>query len=150
MVADGSSIEWTQATWNPTTGCDQVSAGCDNCLAPDTPVLMADMSWRPIGKIAPGGEIVGFTDIPGLGQNRLYERATVEHAWTTTAEAVEITVGDLGMPIWLPDTDSEPYLAGYLAGAISGDGTFRIAGSGKNGTKQSYLRLAVLERPVDP
>jgi protein gp37 len=32
-VADGSSIEWTQATWNPTTGCDQVSAGCDNCYA---------------------------------------------------------------------------------------------------------------------
>jgi protein gp37 len=32
-VADGSSIEWTEATWNPTTGCDKVSAGCDNCYA---------------------------------------------------------------------------------------------------------------------
>jgi protein gp37 len=32
-VADGSSIEWTQATWNPTTGCDKVSTGCDNCYA---------------------------------------------------------------------------------------------------------------------
>jgi protein gp37 len=32
-VADGSSIEWTQATWNPTTGCDKVSAGCGNCYA---------------------------------------------------------------------------------------------------------------------
>jgi protein gp37 len=32
-LADGSSIEWTQATWNPTTGCDKVSAGCDNCYA---------------------------------------------------------------------------------------------------------------------
>jgi protein gp37 len=32
-VADGSRIEWTQATWNPTTGCDKVSAGCDNCYA---------------------------------------------------------------------------------------------------------------------
>lgn len=32
-VADGSSIEWTEATWNPTTGCDRVSAGCDNCYA---------------------------------------------------------------------------------------------------------------------
>jgi protein gp37 len=32
-VADNSSIEWTQATWNPTTGCDQVSPGCDNCYA---------------------------------------------------------------------------------------------------------------------
>lgn len=27
-MADSSAIEWTQATWNPTTGCDKVSAGC--------------------------------------------------------------------------------------------------------------------------
>jgi protein gp37 len=28
-----SSIEWTELTWNPTTGCDKVSAGCKNCYA---------------------------------------------------------------------------------------------------------------------
>ncbi|GGM26711.1 hypothetical protein GCM10011608_09430 [Micromonospora sonchi] len=34
-----TSIEWTQrpgtigAVWNPTTGCDKISAGCDNCYA---------------------------------------------------------------------------------------------------------------------
>ena len=28
-----SSIEWTDATWNPVTGCTQVSAGCDHCYA---------------------------------------------------------------------------------------------------------------------
>lgn len=28
-----SSIEWTDITWNPTTGCDRVSPGCDNCYA---------------------------------------------------------------------------------------------------------------------
>jgi protein gp37 len=32
-MADGSSIEWTEATWNPTTGCDRVSPGCDHCYA---------------------------------------------------------------------------------------------------------------------
>lgn len=32
MSAD-SSIEWTDATWNPVTGCTQVSAGCDRCYA---------------------------------------------------------------------------------------------------------------------
>jgi protein gp37 len=32
-MADRSGIEWTQATWNPVTGCDRVSAGCDNCYA---------------------------------------------------------------------------------------------------------------------
>lgn len=28
-----SSIEWTSYTWNPTTGCDKVSAGCKFCYA---------------------------------------------------------------------------------------------------------------------
>jgi protein gp37 len=32
-MADHSKIEWTQATWNPVTGCSKVSAGCKNCYA---------------------------------------------------------------------------------------------------------------------
>ncbi len=28
-----SQIEWTDSTWNPTTGCTRVSAGCDHCYA---------------------------------------------------------------------------------------------------------------------
>jgi len=32
-MADKSRIEWTEATWNPTTGCDRVSPGCDHCYA---------------------------------------------------------------------------------------------------------------------
>jgi protein gp37 len=31
-VAD-TAIEWTDKTWNPTTGCDKVSPGCDHCYA---------------------------------------------------------------------------------------------------------------------
>ncbi len=32
-MADKTGIEWTDATWNPVTGCTKVSAGCDNCYA---------------------------------------------------------------------------------------------------------------------
>lgn len=32
-MADRSSIEWTEATWNPVTGCDKVSPGCAHCYA---------------------------------------------------------------------------------------------------------------------
>lgn len=32
-MAEHSQIEWTDATWNPTTGCDRTSPGCDNCYA---------------------------------------------------------------------------------------------------------------------
>lgn len=28
-----SAIEWTDATWNPTTGCDRISPGCSSCYA---------------------------------------------------------------------------------------------------------------------
>lgn len=28
-----SAIEWTEATWNPVTGCTKISPGCDNCYA---------------------------------------------------------------------------------------------------------------------
>jgi hypothetical protein len=32
-MADSSTIEWTDATWNPVTGCTKISAGCDHCYA---------------------------------------------------------------------------------------------------------------------
>lgn len=32
-MKDKTGIEWTDVTWNPTTGCDRISAGCDNCYA---------------------------------------------------------------------------------------------------------------------
>jgi protein gp37 len=32
-MAIGSTIEWTEATWNPVTGCTKISAGCKNCYA---------------------------------------------------------------------------------------------------------------------
>lgn len=32
-MATASTIEWTEQTWNPTTGCTKVSPGCKNCYA---------------------------------------------------------------------------------------------------------------------
>ena len=32
-MADHTGIEWTDATWNPVTGCTKVSPGCKNCYA---------------------------------------------------------------------------------------------------------------------
>ena len=32
-MAGPSSIEWTESTWNPVTGCDKVSPGCAHCYA---------------------------------------------------------------------------------------------------------------------
>lgn len=32
-MAGRSKIEWTEATWNPVTGCTKISPGCDRCYA---------------------------------------------------------------------------------------------------------------------
>ena len=32
-MAEHSAIEWTDATWNPVTGCTKITAGCENCYA---------------------------------------------------------------------------------------------------------------------
>ncbi len=32
-MADNSAIEWTDATWNPVTGCTKIGPGCDHCYA---------------------------------------------------------------------------------------------------------------------
>jgi protein gp37 len=32
-MANNSSIEWTESTWNPVTGCTKISPGCKNCYA---------------------------------------------------------------------------------------------------------------------
>ncbi|MCH8862223.1 MAG: phage Gp37/Gp68 family protein [Proteobacteria bacterium] len=32
-MARTTAIEWTEATWNPVTGCTKISPGCDNCYA---------------------------------------------------------------------------------------------------------------------
>jgi protein gp37 len=50
-MANTSAIEWTDATWNPVTGCTQVSPGCDNCYA-----LRFAERWRNVsGNYFEGG-----------------------------------------------------------------------------------------------
>ena len=42
-MGDRSTIEWTDATWNPVTGCTRVSRGCDNCYAARMAVRLDNM-----------------------------------------------------------------------------------------------------------
>lgn len=43
-MGDRSAIEWTDATWNPVTGCSKVSPGCANCYAE---TLSLRFGWTP-------------------------------------------------------------------------------------------------------
>jgi protein gp37 len=33
VMSTATKIEWTEVTWNPATGCDRISPGCDHCYA---------------------------------------------------------------------------------------------------------------------
>jgi len=41
-----SKIEWTEATWNPCTGCDKISPGCKNCYAEGLALRLKAMGQR--------------------------------------------------------------------------------------------------------
>jgi protein gp37 len=50
-VSDVSAIEWTDATWNPVTGCSRVSPGCANCYIERTPPFrMAGRRFEIVGQ----------------------------------------------------------------------------------------------------
>ena len=58
-----TSIEWTEQTWNPATGCTKISAGCQNCYA--------EVMARRLKAMGVKGYENGFA--PTLQPNRLQE-----------------------------------------------------------------------------
>jgi len=54
-----SSIEWTDMTWNPTTGCNKVSAGCKFCYAE---VMTRRLKAMGVGKYKDGFQLRTHTD----------------------------------------------------------------------------------------
>lgn len=63
-MSDKTGIEWTDATWNPVTGCAKVSAGCKHCYA--------EREWPRMTKLVPAYAGRNFTDVRTHG-NRLYQ-----------------------------------------------------------------------------
>ena len=62
-MAEQSSIEWTDATWNPTTGCTKISPGCDNCYAERIAERIILDDYDPVG-IYP--QLDGLSDVPAI------------------------------------------------------------------------------------
>lgn len=51
-MSSESKIEWTEQTWNPTTGCDKVSPGCKHCYA--------EVMAKRLCAMGAGGYAAGF------------------------------------------------------------------------------------------
>lgn len=54
-MSDKTGIEWTDATWNPVTGCAKVSPGCKHCYA--------EREWPRMTKLVPAYAGRDFTDV---------------------------------------------------------------------------------------
>ncbi|TNE81420.1 MAG: phage Gp37/Gp68 family protein [Bacteroidetes bacterium] len=77
-----TSIEWTETTWNPTTGCTKVSQGCKNCYA--------EIMTRRLRAMGKEKYKEGFSII------RTHERALLEpYSWRTPKTVFVNSMSDL-------------------------------------------------------
>ena len=68
-----------RASVNPYRGCQHA---CSYCLAPETLVQRADLTWCAIGELKPGDEVVAFDEFPADGEHtRKLRKSVVERVW---------------------------------------------------------------------
>ncbi len=89
-MGDKSAIEWTEATWNPTTGCDRISPGCDNCYA-------ATLAKRLKAMGNPKYQVDGNprTSGPGFGLTQHPSALSLPETWSTPRIVFVNSMSDL-------------------------------------------------------
>jgi protein gp37 len=89
-VSDRSSIEWTEATWNPTTGCDQTSPGCDHCYA-----LTLARRLKAMGNPKYLADGNGLTSGPGFGLTLHHGQLELPYRWARPRVVFVNSMSDL-------------------------------------------------------
>ena len=84
-MATNSSIEWTEATWNPVVGCTVLSPGCTNCYAMRMAARLEAMGQA---------KYTGVTRKTG-GRHKWNGRINLDHASLDLSEAMESGPDDL-------------------------------------------------------
>ena len=92
-MGDKSAIEWTDATWNPTTGCDRVSPGCANCYALDLAARLKRM-----GQPAYQRDGDPRTSGPGFALTMHEDRLDLPLRWTRPRRVFVNSMSDLFHP----------------------------------------------------
>lgn len=80
-MGERSAIEWTDATWNPVTGCTKVSPGCKNCYAER---LAHRLQAMGVGRYRDGFAVTLHPDL-----------LTVPHAWRRPRHVFVNSMSDL-------------------------------------------------------
>ena len=90
-----TSIEWTDATWNPVAGCTVLTAGCTNCYAMRMAARLEAMGAAKYGGLTrkSGGRAVW------TGKIRLDEKSlTIPHSWSKPRKVFVNSMSDLFHP----------------------------------------------------
>lgn len=85
-----SGIEWTDTTWNPTTGCDKVSPGCDHCYA----MTMAKR-LKAMGQAKYQNDGDPKTSGPGFGLTVHHDTLTTPLTWRKPRRVFVNSMSDL-------------------------------------------------------
>lgn len=89
-MATNSSIEWTEVTWNPVTGCDRVAVGCDHCYAL---TLASRLKAMGAAKYQRDGNPV--TSGPGFGVTTHPTALSQPYRWRTSKVVFVNSMSDL-------------------------------------------------------
>ena len=92
-MSNRSGIEWTEITWNPTTGCDQVSIGCDNCYA-----LSFAKRLKAMGQLKYQNDGDPRTSGPGFGLTLHPDVVAEPYRWRTPKLVFVNSMSDLFHP----------------------------------------------------
>lgn len=116
-MSDKSAIEWTDATWNPTTGCDRVSPGCANCYALDLAARLKRMG-------APAYQVDGDprTSGPGFGLTLHVDRLMLPLRWAKPRRVFVNSMSDL----FHPEVPDEFVTNVFAAMALAERHTFQV------------------------
>jgi protein gp37 len=85
-----TTIEWTDETWNPTTGCDRVSPGCDNCYA-----LTMAKRLKGMGSAKYQTDGDPRTSGPGFGIAMHPDTLAAPFSWSTPRKVFVNSMSDL-------------------------------------------------------
>ena len=105
-----TGIEWTDETWNPTTGCDQVSPGCDNCYA-----LPMAGRLKAMGQPAYQQDGDPRTSGPGFALQMHEDRLDQPLRWTRARRVFVNSMSDLFHPKVTDDFISQVFAVMALA-----------------------------------
>lgn len=89
-MGDHSAIEWTEATWNPTTGCDRTSPGCDNCYA-----LTLSKRLKAMGQAKYQNDGDPRTSGPGFGLTLHPDTLDIPRSWRSRRTIFVNSMSDL-------------------------------------------------------